>query len=104
MGKPITLFEHECTSQFDWTDRDLTFLERLRHSLGTEFLRPTVRAGRRELQATQHVGVIRFGSRSLQVLPKIYQSSEAAGKRQRTREATGNLLHMLEIAGYFPGI
>jgi 5-methylcytosine-specific restriction enzyme subunit McrC len=102
MGKPITLFEHECTSGFDWTDRDLAFMERLRHSLGTEFLRPTVRAGRRELQATQHVGVIRFGSRSLQVLPKIYQSSEAADKRQRTREATGNLLHMLEMAGYFP--
>lgn len=101
MNHTTTLFEHETTTGFRWTDRDLAALERLRRSIGTEILRPVVRGGGRELQATQYVGVVRFGSRTVQVLPKIHQSSGGTNE-QRAREATRNLLHLLEYAGQLP--
>jgi 5-methylcytosine-specific restriction enzyme subunit McrC len=60
-----------------------------------------VRQGVQEFCATQHVGVFRLGDRTIQVLPKIYRSAHAdAG--QRAREATHNLLHLLQIAGDVP--
>jgi 5-methylcytosine-specific restriction enzyme subunit McrC len=75
MTKPLTLFEHEC-QEFPWTDRDLALIERLRASTGTDVLRATTRNGKRAIQALQHVGVIRLGNRTVQVLPKVYQSRE----------------------------
>jgi 5-methylcytosine-specific restriction enzyme subunit McrC len=102
VGQVITLFEHECTSGFGWTDRDLVALERLSRAAGAELLRPVVRGRARELRAAQHVGVFRLGNRTVQVLPKIYQSGEATDARQRAREATRNLLHMLQIADEVP--
>jgi len=66
----ITLFEHQ-DEPFPWADRDLSLLERLRRSVGTEVLRATVRGGKSVVQATQHVGVIRLGNQTIQVLPKI---------------------------------
>lgn len=95
---PVTLFEHEYTAGFDWTDRDAALLERLRRAFGVEILRPTIRNGRRELQAAQHVGVVRLGGRTVQILPKIHARS--AGDPER--EATGNLLHLLAYAGQLP--
>ena len=102
MGHIITLFEHECTSGFRWTDRDLVALERLSRVAGAELLRPVVRGGVRELCAAQHLGVFRLGTRTVQVLPKIYQSGETTDAPQRAREATRNLLHLLQIAGDVP--
>jgi 5-methylcytosine-specific restriction enzyme subunit McrC len=102
MGATVTLFEHECTSGFGWTDRDLAALERLSRAAGAELLRPVVRGRARELRATQHVGVFRLGNRTVQVLPKIYQSGETTDPRQRAREATRNLLHMLQITDEVP--
>lgn len=102
MSQVVTLFEHECTSGFGWTDRDLVALERLSRAAGAELLRPVVRGKGRELRATQHVGVFRLGNRTVQVLPKIYQSGETTDARQRAREATRNLLHLLQIAGDVP--
>ncbi|CAN5142160.1 McrC family protein [soil metagenome] len=101
MKAPLTLFEHEYTCGFNWSDRDLTRLARLNAALGIEVLRPAVRAGCRELQAAQYVGVVRFGERTLQVLPKIYRSIEG-DKEQRAREATRNLLYLLAYAGQLP--
>lgn len=101
VGSTITLFEHEVTSGFGWTDRDLVALDRMHRIHGTEILRPTIRAASRELQATQHVGVFRFRDRTIQVLPKIYRA-ETQDERLRVREATKNLLHLLEIAGDLP--
>ena len=99
--KAITLFEHEVTSGFGWTDRDLAALDRMHRIHGTEILRPTIRAASRELQATQHVGVFLFRDRTIQVLPKIYRA-ETHDERLRVREATKNLLHLLALAGDLP--
>jgi 5-methylcytosine-specific restriction enzyme subunit McrC len=74
----ITLFEHQCTAEFGGTVRDLAILKRLNKAAGTKLLRPVVRGGKRELRATQHVGVFRIGNRTVQVLPKIYHSGEVA--------------------------
>ena len=101
MGKSITLFEHD-TQEFDWTDKDRAALDRLAQNAGAELLRAAVRGGRKVLVATQHVGVFRLGNRTLQVLPKIYQSSATTDARQRAKEATKNLLHMLHIANDVP--
>jgi 5-methylcytosine-specific restriction enzyme subunit McrC len=102
MRQVVTLFEHGCTSGFDWTDKDLVLLDRLGREAGVELLRAVVRQGKRELVATQHVGVFRLGNRTVQVLPKVYWAAEATDDRQRAREATRNLLHMLQIADEGP--
>jgi len=101
MTKTLTLFEHEC-QEFSWTDRDLLFIERLSQSTGTDVLKATTRNGKRAIQASQHVGVIRLGNRTIQVLPKIYQARESESKQVRTREATANLLRMLTYADELP--
>jgi hypothetical protein len=71
MGRVTTLFEHEYTTGFGWTDRDFAALDRLNRAAGVEILRPVVRGGVKELRAAQHVGVLRLGNRTVQVLPKI---------------------------------
>ena len=98
MTKPLTLFEHE-SKEFAWTDRDCALLERMRVSLKTEVLRPTVRGGKRVIQAAQHVGVVRLKNRTIQILPKIHQQRETDNDEIKTREATANLLRMLAYAG-----
>lgn len=98
MPNPLTLFEHEA-KPFEWTDRDLVFLDQMRSAAGAEILRPTVRGRVRHIQAAQHVGVVRLRNRTVQVLPKIYQLSETADEQDRANEATRNLLYMLERAG-----
>jgi 5-methylcytosine-specific restriction endonuclease McrBC regulatory subunit McrC len=101
MAAPLTLFEHEFR-RFEWTDRDCARLEQMHNALGTEVLRATVRNGKKVIQAAQHVGVIRLGSRTIQVLPKIYRSSGITEEVTRAREATHNLLHLLAYAGQLP--
>jgi 5-methylcytosine-specific restriction enzyme subunit McrC len=98
MPKTLTLFEHEYTSGFNWTDSELSALERMNGGAGSVILRPTLRAGKRELQAAQHVGVVRVGSRTVQILPKIHRPG-GASPEERSNEATHNLLHLLAYAG-----
>ncbi|MEP0858840.1 hypothetical protein [Trichocoleus sp. DQ-U1] len=90
-----TIFEYDFTAGFDWTEQDLVAIERLRRTLGVEVLRPTTRKGQRELQATQYVGVFRLGSRTVQVLPKMFRSSD----EDKATKATRNLLYLLEYTG-----
>ncbi len=100
MPPPTTIFEHEYTDGFDWTERDNATLERLRRAVGADVLRPTVvRGNRRELQAAQYVGVVRLGQRVVQVLPKIYHPGTTDNSRDHAPEATRNLLHLLAYAG-----
>lgn len=99
-----TFFEHEQRA-FEWTEREASALERLNRAAGAEVLRATWRAGRRELRAAQHVGVVRMGRRAVQVLPKTHRAGAGASDEQRearAREATQNLLHMLAHAGRLP--
>ena len=97
----ITLFEHT-SKPFDWNDRHCALLERMREAFGSDVLRPIVQGRTRKLQAAQYVGVVRLGNRTIQILPKIYKLSEGAGDKERAKEATRNLLHMLESAGQLP--
>jgi len=101
MSKSLTLFEHEW-QPFAWTDGDLALLERLRLSTKTDVLKATIRKGKGAIQAMQHVGVVRLGNRTIQVLPKIYQSRDAESEELKTKEATANLLRMLAYAGELP--
>lgn len=101
MTATITLFEHEI-GEFDWTDRDFAALERLNRAAGVDILRATMRGRQRVVKATQYVGVTRLGRRTIQVLPKIYQPNDVVSQQQRAREATHNLLCMLEYAGQLP--
>ena len=101
MPQPLTLFEHEAKA-FPWTDRDLALVEKMRQVTGAEVLRLTVRGGKKVIQAAQHVGVVRLRNRTIQILPKIYQLSETDSEKERSREATRNLLYMLERAGSLP--
>ena len=102
MTKPLILFEHEFSTGFDWSDRELAQIERLNIAAGKEILRATVRGGRREIKAAEHVGVVRLGRRTIQVLPKIYKSGAGVDERERAREATHNLLYLLAYAGQLP--
>src|SRR3989442_7052165 len=97
----LTLFEHT-SKPFDWNDRHCALLERMREAFGSDVLRPVVQGRTKRLQAAQYVGVVRFGNRTIQILPKIYQLTETSDEKERTKEATRNLLHMLETAGQLP--
>ena len=97
----VSPVEHEI-KPFCWTERDLKTFERLRQTLGVNVLRPTVHNGERAIQAAQHVGVVRLGHRTVQILPKMYRASDAVTEQQRTQEATRNLLHLLAYAGQLP--
>src|SRR4051812_1004349 len=102
MAAPITVFEHEYTRGLAWSDRELGVMERLNRSVGTDILTPVFRSGQRELKAQQHVGVVRFANRTVQILPKIHRTENADDRDRCVREATHNLLHMLAYAGPLP--
>ncbi|MCC6446642.1 MAG: hypothetical protein IT210_24715, partial [Armatimonadetes bacterium] len=76
-------------------------MEALRQKVGADVLRPTVRAGKRVLQAAQHAGVLRLRNRTIQILPKIYLSSDKE-PNNLAQEASANLLLMLSYAERLP--
>lgn len=92
-----TLFEHETTRGFNCTPRDVEALAILNQRLGVEVLKPVFVRGVAELKAQNHVGLIRLGRRSIQILPKMYRSTSAS-KDEARMQATRNLLHMLAYA------
>lgn len=96
----ITLFEHDCTSGVDCGRAELQALDELQQRLGVEMLRIGVRRGRCELKASQHVGLLRVGRLTIQVLPKIYRDDP--DPRRCVRRASRNLLALLEGAGQVP--
>lgn len=71
----LTLFEHEA-KPFRWEDRDMSLLQRMRDNIGSDALRATVKGKSKVLQAAQYVGVVRLRNQTIQILPKIYRSSE----------------------------
>jgi 5-methylcytosine-specific restriction enzyme subunit McrC len=98
----LTLFEHEFSPPFDWTDADLTALDRLRTLVGADVLRPAFRNGHKVLQGAQFVGVLRLsGGRTVQVLPKMFRP-DAGSDTARAAEASRNLLHLLTYARNLP--
>ncbi len=97
----LTLFEHESRS-FDWTERELAALDALNRAAGADLLRFGVRGRERIVRATEHVGVVRLGRHTIQVLPKIYPPGDGADEKAHARAATRNLLHLLAYAGGLP--
>ncbi|NLE61564.1 MAG: hypothetical protein GX616_24695 [Planctomycetes bacterium] len=99
----ITLFEHQARSyaELGWRADAavLMALERLNAAAGSEL----IRVSRHELGATQHVGVLRVGDVTIEVLPKIDwdphgDANAHAGScphQAAARSATRNLLYML---------
>lgn len=81
---------------YNWEQRHLSILERIRIFKGGEVLSATVRGGRRVLKAHQYVGSVRFGADTVTILPKIGYEEDGV------LSATRNLLYMLELAGYIP--
>lgn len=98
MPAVTTLFEHEAAT-FPWTDRDLPVLARLSDRMGTDVLKATVFGTDHALRAGSYVGVVRLGDRVIQILPKIHRPDPGLGESVRVREATRNLLFLLEQAG-----
>lgn len=98
-----TLYEYETTSGFALTDRERRGLARFT-TASSEGGPPLVEAARGEVRAAQHVGVIRLsGGRVVQILPKIHRGmGTSASPAQNAREATANLLHLLQQAGHLP--
>jgi 5-methylcytosine-specific restriction enzyme subunit McrC len=97
----IDIFEHEQV-EFPWDDKDLRAIEKLNILTGSEIIRATVRGTQRVLQAREHVGHVRFGKYSINVLPKIYQSRVETDRFSQSKEATRNLLYLLAVAGQIP--
>ncbi len=89
----LSLFEYELSSGFNWTDREQEAITKLEKILGDRLFDLTIYNGDRELKARQYVGVFRLGDRTVEVLPKMYRSSDVATQKQ---EAVRNLLYMLE--------
>jgi 5-methylcytosine-specific restriction enzyme subunit McrC len=100
MPRLLTLFEHE-SIPFDWTERDWTLVDKMNTALQTDALRLGMKRGEKRIQAAQHVGVVRLGNRTIQILPKIY-AHKSADEKGKAKEATANLLRMLAYAGELP--
>ncbi len=98
MQSCITLYEHERVP-YSWTPAEERFLDRL-NATGNPPLRAVYQAGSRSLQAAQHVGVVRMGTRTIQILPKMYRT--ATNTAARVHEATANVLYLLHYAGQLP--
>lgn len=91
----FTVFEHDTTSGFSWSERDVTAVAAVNRALGCDVLLPVLKGRARELQAAQHVGVVRIAGRTIQILPKLYRPGNAPGE-QRVREAIQGLLYLLD--------
>ena len=89
----LSLFEYDLSNGFNWTDREQEAIAKLEKIIGDRLFDLTIHNGNRELKARQYVGVFRLGDRTVEVLPKMYRSSDAAAQKQ---EAVRNLLYMLE--------
>lgn len=90
-----TLLEHE-RLPFAWDDADLRALTHVNRTVGTEIMQATSHRGQRVLKAGSHVGMVRIGRHTFQILPKLDYGPHTAAS------ATRNLLYMLEMAGNFP--
>lgn len=99
MLETLTLFEHQCTTDFNWTNAEMTKLSHLNGAVSAPVLNAVVKNGKRELQASEQVGVVRFGNRSVNILPKIYRTNGFSDQETTVREATENLRCLLAYAG-----
>jgi 5-methylcytosine-specific restriction enzyme subunit McrC len=88
-----TLFEYKISTNFNWTDRERIAVDKLEKIVGKPVLELIFHNGKREIRATQYVGIFCLGQRTIEVLPKMYASTKIEDPRQ---QAVRNLLYMLE--------
>jgi 5-methylcytosine-specific restriction enzyme subunit McrC len=88
-----TLFEYKISTNFNWTDRERIAVDKLAKIVGSPVLELIFYNGKREVRATQYVGIFCLGHRTIEVLPKMYASTKIENSRQ---QAVRNLLYMLE--------
>jgi 5-methylcytosine-specific restriction enzyme subunit McrC len=88
-----TLFEYKISNNFNWTDRERVAADKLGKVVGNPILEFIFHNGKREIRATQFVGIFCLGQRTIEVLPKMYASTKIEDSRQ---QALRNLLYMLE--------
>jgi 5-methylcytosine-specific restriction enzyme subunit McrC len=80
-------------------DRLLRSLARLEEQVGTSVFTPVFRKGATGLRAKQFVGVFQLDRLTIQVLPKLYKSSDGT---KSIPEAAANLLFLLQYAVRLP--
>ncbi|HUA37927.1 MAG TPA: hypothetical protein VMA35_05950 [Candidatus Sulfopaludibacter sp.] len=92
----ISIFEHECFPE-SLTEVEKAALARLRGPRNEKMFD----VGWRDVWATSFVGVVQLGTRVIQVLPKMYsrQLDMECDVAECGREATGNLLFLLNYTG-----
>ncbi len=88
-----TLFEYKISNNFNWTERERVAADKLGKVVGNPILEFIFHNGKREIRATQFVGIFCLGQRTIEVLPKMYASTKIEDSRQ---QALRNLLYMLE--------
>lgn len=99
--KLLTIYEHEYTENFNWSEKDLSAITRMNSKIGASVLSPAVRFGKKEFKSSEYVGVVKFGNHSIQILPKIYRTNRSRNKDHIAQEASRNLLKILSYAGDF---
>jgi 5-methylcytosine-specific restriction enzyme subunit McrC len=92
----VRLYEHDISEVLQLSDEDVKALGRLNSKSREPILRLLAIGSSRAVQATEHVGFIRFGRHAVQVLPKMYRQSSPPA--QQVREASRTLLWMLDYA------
>lgn len=85
------LFEYEVSSGFNLSERSQSAIANLKRINGKRPLEAVIDHGKREIKAKQYVGMFRLGDRTVEVLPKMYRSSD-----NKKQESIRNLLYMLE--------
>lgn len=100
IGTAHTLFEHEKKpySELGWSV-DHPIVEQI-DSINNLQKKELIHLGRKDLRATQYVGLMQLGDVSIQVLPKIdeYPDSEEISPDRRYASAASNLMVMLAYA------
>ncbi len=85
--KPITLFEYGISKEWRPEEIDLLHIERLNERMGDKILSIRYKKGSPIIRANSCVGVVKFGRKMIQILPKVDNDDE--------KLATQNLLYLL---------
>jgi 5-methylcytosine-specific restriction enzyme subunit McrC len=92
----LTLYEHQISGLLQLSEADIRALNRLNRTSKEPILRLLPIGSSYAIQATEHVGFVRFGRHAVQVLPKMYKQSSPPARQYR--EASMTLLWMLDYA------
>jgi 5-methylcytosine-specific restriction enzyme subunit McrC len=84
------LFEYQISTGFNWEPWEQDAVDKIGKINGKPVLELIHHYGKKEIKATQHVGIFCLGERTIEVLPKIYKKTE-----NFRQQAIQNLFYML---------